>query len=69
MKYAKWLREMRLRAGFTQKEVSKIIGVSRKAVSRWELGETRPDYEVAQGLFKLYECSEREILDFINPSE
>jgi len=67
MRYANWFKCMRKKAGYTQAEVAKRIKISRKAVSRWELGETRPNYETTEQLFELYECSEQEILDFIAP--
>jgi transcriptional regulator with XRE-family HTH domain len=67
MPYAKWLRKMRRRSGYTQEKVAQSINVSREAVSRWEQGKTRPDYESLQKLFHLYDCTTEEILDFINP--
>ena len=37
------IKNARLEKGFTQSELSDILGVSNKAVSRWECGETFPD--------------------------
>ena len=32
------IRQARMRAGYTQQELGDLIGVSNKAVSRWETG-------------------------------
>lgn len=46
------LREFRLRAGLTAKQVGEIIGKSHKTVSGWEHGRGQPDADM---LFKLCE--------------
>ncbi len=42
MNIGKRLRELRLAAGLSQKEIAKQVGVSRNAVSQWEAGQTVP---------------------------
>ena len=43
MKYlGKRIKDARLLAGFTQEKLAEKVGVSRAAISRWELGEIEP---------------------------
>lgn len=35
-------RESRLKKGYTQDDLAKIIGVDRSTISRWENGDTLP---------------------------
>ncbi|MGS0973162.1 MAG: helix-turn-helix domain-containing protein [Candidatus Izemoplasmataceae bacterium] len=42
-KIGEFIKEQRLKKGYTQTELSKILGVSHQAVSRWENGENLPD--------------------------
>lgn len=37
------IKEARIRKGYSQQELGDIIGVTNKAVSRWERGESFPD--------------------------
>ena len=39
----KLIKEARLRKNYTQSELGDLIGVSNKAISRWENGESFPD--------------------------
>lgn len=51
----KWrLCACRLQAGYTQKEVANLIGVSEKTIVDWEAGHTAPKMEKAQKLSELY---------------
>lgn len=51
----KWrLCACRVNAGYTQKEVSEIIGVSEKTIIDWESGKTALKAERAQILSELY---------------
>ena len=51
----KWrLCACRLNAGYTQKEVAQIVGVSEKTIIKWEAGETSPKMEYSQKLSELY---------------
>ena len=52
----KWrLCACRVNAGYTQKEVAKILGVCEKTVIDWELGNTSPNMRRAQTLSELYD--------------
>lgn len=51
----KWrLCACRINAGYTQKEVAGIIGISEQTIIKWEAGETAPKMEYAQKLSELY---------------
>ena len=46
----KLIKEARLRKNHTQSELGDLIGVSNKAISRWENGESFPDVGVIEAL-------------------
>jgi DNA-binding XRE family transcriptional regulator len=51
----KWrLCACRVNAGYTQKEVAKILGVCEKTIVDWEAGRGAPSIEKAQKLSELY---------------
>lgn len=56
-KFGETLAAYRTGAGETQGELGAKIGVSDKAVSRWEKGETEPDYETLLKLAGHYNVS------------
>lgn len=39
------LIKLRRKLGLSQEEFGQLIGVSRQAVSKWELGQSQPDLE------------------------
>ena len=50
MKFEEKLMDLRKKAAMSQEELADRLGVSRQAISRWELGSTLPD---AANLLKL----------------
>ena len=50
MKFEEKLMTLRKKSGMSQEELAERLGVTRQAVSRWELGSTQPD---APNLLKL----------------
>lgn len=42
------LKELRINAGLTQDELAKRLGVSKSAVSMYERGERRPDFDLLE---------------------
>ena len=44
------IREARQRKNYTQSELGRMLGVTNKAVSRWENGESFPDIGVLESL-------------------
>ena len=51
-KIGAFLAECRKQKNLTQEQLSEILGVSSKSVSRWENGKTLPDYTVLDSLCK-----------------
>ena len=43
MRFEEKIVELRKQKGLSQEELAERLGVSRQAVSRWELGQTLPD--------------------------
>lgn len=58
----KKLAGLRVRAGLTQTDVAKVIGVTQGAISAWERGEKKPTLDKLPTLAKLYGVSEQTIL-------
>jgi Predicted transcriptional regulators len=51
----KWrLCACRVNAGYTQKEVAEILGMSEKSIIDWEAGRTAPKMDRAQQLSEIY---------------
>ena len=57
----------RKRAGLSQEALAAKIGVSRQAVSKWELGETMPDVEKLVLLAKAFGVTTDELLGMKEP--
>lgn len=45
-KIGKFIQEMRKKKGLTQEELAEKLNVSNKSISRWENGNTMPDYSL-----------------------
>ena len=56
------IREARIRKNYTQSEIGDLIGVSNKAVSRWENGETFPDIGVLENLSRILDLPIQDIV-------
>lgn len=56
------LRAARLRAGLTQEQVALELGLSKAAVSRWEVGGTQPGVEALAMLRGLFGVSLDELI-------
>lgn len=61
-KFGKFIAELRTESGLTQKEVGEKIGISDKAVSKWERGLSLPDISLLDPLAKLFNVSITEII-------
>ncbi len=46
MSFAEKLRVRRKEKGVSQEQLAEILGVSRQAISKWELGIGLPDYKL-----------------------
>lgn len=50
MDFGSRLRLLRKEAALTQSELAKVLDVAESAVSMWELGKRRPDYEMLEAI-------------------
>ncbi len=57
MKFEEKLIQLRKARGLSQEALAEQLGVSRQAISRWELGETTPDLTNLKQLSALYGVS------------
>lgn len=55
-------KTQRKKAGFTQMEAAKSLGVSDAAVNQWEAGKTMPTSKRLTEIAKLYGCTVDELL-------
>lgn len=56
------LKDCRVKCNMTQEFVAEAIGVSRQAVSKWEMGATDPSTSNLLALAKLYDVSAEKLL-------
>ncbi len=61
-KFGEFIYQKRKKKGLTQEEMGRILGVTNKAVSKWEVGETLPDITMLKPLADLLEVSVDELL-------
>lgn len=61
-KTGKMIRQARIDKGYTQGELGDMIGVSNKAISRWENGETVPDIGVIEPVAQMLELRIQDII-------
>lgn len=57
MDFTERLVSLRKKNGLTQDELAEALGMSRQAVSRWEMGASRPSMDKLQQLSELYDVS------------
>ena len=62
LKTGSFILEMRKDKGLTQKQLADMIGVSDKAVSRWETGKGLPDTSIMPELCKVLDINVNELL-------
>ena len=56
------IREARIKKNYTQSELGDLLGVTNKAVSRWEKGESFPDVGVLENLSSILELKIQDIV-------
>lgn len=62
-KTGRFLKELRKEKGLTQEQLSEILGVSNRSISRWENGVNMPDFDLVIEIANYYEVSIEELLD------
>lgn len=63
IKFGNYLFELRKKNNLTQRYVAYQLDVTDKAVSKWEMGKSKPDLEKLKLLAALYDVSLTELLD------
>lgn len=58
------LKASRVNAGLTQKEVCKVLKISKTTLTNYELYRTKPDIETSKKLAELYGMSVDDIIFF-----
>lgn len=61
-KFGEYIYNKRKKLGLTQDELGKLIGVTNKAVSKWEVGETMPDVLMLKSLANVLGVTVDELL-------
>lgn len=56
------IRNLRLAAGLTQKQLAKKMNVDQSAVSLWESGKSNPQKKIHKKLAKVLGCTVDELL-------
>ena len=77
IKIGKFILNCRKEKGLTQEQLAEKIGVTSKSISRWENGNTMPDYSLLKDLCSELNISVNELLsgekikenDYMNKSE
>jgi len=54
--------DLRIKAGFSQNELAERVGVTNKAVSKWETGKSKPTTNVIRKLAALFRIDINELL-------
>ena len=62
LKTGELIREARKGKNYTQSELGDLIGVTNKAVSRWENGESFPDIGVLENLAQVLDLKVQDIV-------
>ena len=61
--FGNYIYTLRTRAGLSQSELAAEIGVSNKAVSKWEVGKAKPSIEAIRKLANLFQLSVDDLLN------
>ena len=62
LKVGSFIAEQRKLRSLTQKQFADMLGVTDKAVSRWETGKSYPDTETLEKISEVFEVSISDIL-------
>lgn len=60
--FAERFKHIREKSGYTQAEMAEKLGVSRSALSLFEIGKRQPDLQVLKQFIEITECSPRYLL-------
>jgi len=57
------LRELRIKSGYTQNQIARILNIDRSTYSYYEIGKTTPDVSALMTLAKVFNISISELLE------
>ena len=60
--FGNYLYELRRKRGISQKELAKHLGITDKAVSKWENGSSRPKIDTLSAIAAFFNISTDELL-------
>lgn len=69
MKINERLLKLRKEKGYSQEELANLLNVSRQTISKWELGESTPDFDKIEPLCNLYGISADELIRGVNSNK
>ena len=55
------IAELRMRAGYTQKDLAKLVDVDQSSVSKWESGKAKPLKKLHEKLAQVLGCTVEEL--------
>lgn len=58
-----FLKELRKEKGLTQEQLSEILGVTNRSISRWENGVNMPDFDLVIEIANYFDVSMEELLN------
>lgn len=61
-KFGNYIYDLRKKAGISQSDLAEILGVTNKAVSKWENGKTKPKTEVIRKMAAFFKIPVEELL-------
>ena len=62
------LRDLRIRAGLSQEDFAKRVGVDQSAVCLWERGKTAPMLRRIPKIAAALDCTEYDVLEAVHRS-
>lgn len=62
MNFEKNLKELRIKANFTQEQLAKKINISLRTYQGWEIAKSRPKYEILEKLKEILDCTYDDLL-------
>ena len=69
VEFSRKLKELRLRAGFSQKQVYEHFNIPQSTFSSWETGKAEPSADVLLKLYDFYQCDVLKDFNADNVSE
>ena len=67
--FGNWLTDLRQKAGLSQFQLGILLGVTDKAVSKWETGQAVPRIKTCEKMAMIYHMSLDELMSGGNPEE